>query len=186
MFAAHRVNSSCKSKDILSSTHTILEHARWSRSSILTLFPALFQEKNVHPKARKQFFAPCVGGGGKYLLEKHLHRARPPEKIFKKRPPSTQTAPGSRAKSGRNTPWAKRRGQSSAVTVRAATVSGAGKTGQAIGSNGRTKRLVGIARLGGFACGRYTAPSKIMGPGPIILFNRTTRPLRKLGCPDRT
>ena len=41
----------------------------------------------------------CGIGGDKYLEDKHLQRFGLPEKIFEKRSPSVQTAPGSRAKS---------------------------------------------------------------------------------------
>jgi len=69
-------------------------------------------------------FLPCVRGGvwvGKYFSNKHLQRLGLPEKNKKNFPrPPQKNGPGSRAKSGRNTAWSKRRGILSPVTIRAA------------------------------------------------------------------
>ncbi len=99
--------------------------------------PASTREKSPPEAPKAVFFVLCVWGGGNQLTIKNLKRFGATKKMFPERPNATPDPAPNRVETRRGP---NEGGFSSAVTVRAATVSGAGGTGQAIGSNGRTRR----------------------------------------------
>ena len=78
---------------------------------IILPYQAGFVKRKIsarRPESRFLFFVLCVWGGEKSIWETSTYSDSGHPKFFKRCSLSTQTAPGSRAKSGRNTARSKR------------------------------------------------------------------------------